>query len=201
MAAATSCAGGAVFAMTSPGPLPRAAGDETGSWYAVAVYARQEKAAAIAIRARGIEVFLPTRMDRRAWSDRVQSVETALFPGYLFVRVVMSAAVRVELLKAGQVLDVVGRLPGGERVARCIPDEEIESLLTLVSSPCNLDPVARLVPGKLVVIAQGPLKGARGIVQELARGKRRLIVQIELLGRGVAAELSAEDVVELAGIS
>ena len=36
-----------------------------------------------------------------------------------------------------------------------------------------------------VLVAAGPLKGARGIVQHEPNGKRRLIVQIELLGRGV----------------
>ena len=138
----------------------------------------------------------PVRVERRAWSDRIQNVEIALFPGYLFIHSALNALRRVDLLKVHHVQELVGRLPGDERIARSIPDQEIESLKRLVSSPRNLDPVERLVPGKPVLVAAGPLKGARGIVQHEPNGKRRLVVQIELLGRGVAAELSAEDLIE-----
>jgi transcription termination/antitermination protein NusG len=165
-------------------------------WYALAVHARQEKAAALEIEKRGVEVFLPVRVERRAWSDRIQNVEIALFPGYLFLKTAMTVERRVDLLKVHHVFDLVGRLLGDERIAREIPDHEIMSLKTLVTSPRNLDPVERLVPGKSVLVAAGPLKGAFGIVLEEPNGKRRLIVQIELLGRGVSAELSAEDLIE-----
>lgn len=167
-------------------------------WYAVAVHARQEKAAAAELQRRGVEVFLPARIERRAWSDRVQNVELALFPGYLFVHTAMSAAQRVELLKTGFVFDLVGRLPGDERVARHIPDREIESLRTLVTAADNLDPTTRLVTGARVRVAGGPLRGAEGVVETAADGKRRLVVQITLLGRGVRTTLSADDVVEAA---
>jgi transcriptional antiterminator RfaH len=165
-------------------------------WFALAVHARQEKAAAAEIEKRGVEVFLPMRVERRAWSDRIQNVEVALFPGYLFICTTLNAQRRVDLLKVYQAWDLVGRLPGDERIARSIPDHEIDSLKTLVSSAKNLDPVERLVPGKQVLVAAGPLKGARGVVQHEPNGKRRLIVQIELLGRGVSVELSAEDLIE-----
>ncbi|MBI5508185.1 MAG: UpxY family transcription antiterminator [Deltaproteobacteria bacterium] len=165
-------------------------------WFALAVHARQEKGAAAELAAHGVEVFLPLKVERRAWSDRVQNVELALFPGYLFVRVTMSAARRVELLQVHQVIDLVGRLPGDERIARSIPDQDISSLQTVVASPYNLDPVERLVPGKTILVAAGPLKGVRGIVVHEPNGKRRLVVQIELLGRGVATELAAADLVE-----
>src|SRR5437868_1057214 len=59
-------------------------------WYAVGVHARQEKAGAAELERRGFEVFLPLRRERRPWSDRVKTVELALFPGYLFVRMAMS---------------------------------------------------------------------------------------------------------------
>ena len=96
----------------------------------------------------------------------MQKVEVSLFPGYLFVCTSMSAARRVELLELRGAVDLVGRLPGDARVAQAIPDEQIQSLETLVAAAVNLDPTERLV------------------------------VQIELLGRGVSAWLSGEDVVE-----
>ncbi len=165
-------------------------------WYALAVHARQEKAAAQGLAERGVEVFLPVRVDRRAWSDRVQNVEVALFPGYLFTRVALDPAARVRLLQVRQVIELVGRLPGEASIAQAVPDAQIESLRLVVGAAANLDPTERLVPGTEVVVASGALKGARGVVVLEPNGKRRLVVQIELLGRGVAAELDADALVE-----
>jgi transcription termination/antitermination protein NusG len=165
-------------------------------WYAIAVRARQEKGCASDLLERGFEVLLPLRVERHAWSDRVKSVEVALFPGYLFVRAELTAERRVELLRAPGTVELVGRLPGDERIAQSIPGEQIDSLRTLVDSGLHLDPVSRLVKGVAVVVATGALRGAQGIVVEEPDGARRLVVQIELLGRGVRASLSAEDVVE-----
>ncbi len=160
------------------------------------VLARQEKAAAKAIEKLSIEVFLPGRIERHAWSDRIKNVELALFPGYLFIRTSMNAARRVQLLEPRQTVDLVGRLAGDDRIARHIPEQEIESLKTMAASKLSLDPVERLVKGTPVLVASGALKGARGIVEQTDAGKRRLVVQIELLGRGVSAQLAADDVVE-----
>ncbi len=165
-------------------------------WYAVHVKARKEKAAARALGERGFEVFLPARIERRPWSDRVKRVELALFPGYLFVRTPMSAARRVELLRSGHAYDLVGRLPGDERIAHAIPDGEIDSLKTLLATERDLDPTERLVEGTRVVVVGGPLRGVRGVVEEAPDGRRRVVVQIALLGRGVRSLLSADDVIE-----
>lgn len=165
-------------------------------WYAVHVKARKEKAAARDLVERGFEVFLPSRIERRAWSDRVKRVELALFPGYLFVRTPMSAARRVELLRSGHIYDLVGRLPGDERIAQAVPDREIESLRTLLATERDLDPIERLVEGTPVAVVGGPLRGVRGVVEEAPDGRRRVVVQISLLGRGVRALLSADDVIE-----
>jgi len=165
-------------------------------WYALAVHARQEKAASQSLGERGLEVFLPVRMERRAWSDRVQTVELALFPGYLFVRVALTPAVRTELLKVHQVLELVGRKPGDARIAQSIPAEQIESLQLLVATSNNLDPTYRLVKGTPVRVVSGPLKGITGLVLTEPDGRRRLVVQIEILGRGVSTALPAECLVE-----
>jgi len=172
--------------------------DEDGQprWYALAVHARKEKAIKTSLGKRGYEVFLPARIERHSWSDRIQKVEIALFPGYLFVYVSMSAARRVELLEMRGTIDLVGRAPGDTRIAHFIPDQEIANLKAIVALAVNLDPTERLVKGACVLVASGPLKGVRGIVAREPDGKRRLIVQIELLGRGVSAELRGEDLVE-----
>jgi transcription antitermination factor NusG len=164
-------------------------------WYALAVHTRSEASAAAGLRTLVDDLFLPVRVERRAWSDRVKRTEEPLFPGYLFVRASLSAAARVTLRRVRHVVDLVGRLPADERIARPVPDAEIEALRVVVNAECALDPIVRLVPGRRVLVASGPLRGARGIVEVCADGHRRLVVQISLLGRGVRAVLHADDVV------
>lgn len=168
----------------------------TPHWYAVAVHARQERAAAVALSDRGFEVLLPTRCERRLWSDRVQRVNLALFPGYLFLRDIMSPARRVEMLRVRQVYDLVGRSPGDATIARPVPDKEVESLKALLESERELSAIDRLTRGTEVLIAGGPLRGARGVLLADADGRQQLAVQISLLGRGVRTWISADDLVE-----
>ena len=164
-------------------------------WYALAVHVRSEGSIASELAARVDDVFLPLHRERRIWSDRVKDCEVPLFPGYIFVRTSLSAQRRVELLKIRGVVDLVGRIPSDGRIARAIPDADLESLRLVVDAERAIDPIARLVPGRAVVVVSGPLRGARGVVEEAPDGHRRLVVQVALLGRGVRAVLAADDVV------
>jgi transcriptional antiterminator NusG len=168
----------------------------TPRWFALSVHARSERRAATDLHAVVDDVFVPVSVERRAWSDRIKRVEAPLFPGYIFVRLCLSPERRVALLKCRGVIDVVGRMVGRADVAPAIDDDLIVSLQRLVASERALDPVTRLVPGTLVTVGAGPLRGVRGVVEEAADGQRRLIVQVSLLGRGVRATLLADDVLE-----
>jgi transcription termination/antitermination protein NusG len=171
-------------------------GAASARWYALAVHARQERAAATALEERGFEVFLPTRCQPRLWSDRVQRLNLALFPGYLFLRATLTASRRVEMLRLRQVYDLVGRTPGSPAIARPVPDSQIESLRRLTASKREFSPAERLVRGDEVVVCVGPLRGTRGVLVSEPLGKRRLAVQIPLLGRAVRTWLTADDLLK-----
>ncbi len=160
-------------------------------WYALSVYSRQEKAAHSEILGLGIESFLPTSPIRRLWSDRIKQLEQPLFPGYLFIRLDLNSEIRIKLIRIRQVIDLVGKKQG---YASSIPESQIDSLKLLLCSERLLEPILRLVSGTEVMISAGPLKGALGIVEREASGKRRIVVQVPLLGRGVRTELSVDDV-------
>src|SRR4051794_35771449 len=81
-------------------------------WYALAVHARQERAAATELSRRGFAIYLPMRHERHAWSDRIKLVERAFFPGYVFVHTALSAQIRLSMLQARKTYDLVGKLPG-----------------------------------------------------------------------------------------
>ena len=170
----------------------------TPRWHALSVHVRSELRASHDVAREVDEVFVPVRRERRAWSDRIQTVEVPLFPGYVFLRASLSASLRVALLKHKAVVDFTGRVPGDARIARAIPDTEIDALKRVVHAERALDPIEKLVRGTPVLIAAGPLKGASGIVEHAADGQRRLVVQVRMLGRGVRTTLCADDVIESA---
>jgi transcription antitermination factor NusG len=146
------------------------------------VRSRAEKAVARYLGYQGVESFLPRYTDKSYWSDRTKQVERLLFPGYIFVRCVEVASVL-------EVAGVVGVL-GGNLTPAVIPESEIDSVRLVIASMRPLLP-ADFTPGEKVTITRGSLKGASGVV-ERAKNALRLVVNVEMLGRGVAVEISAE---------
>src|ERR1700685_2329281 len=68
-------------------------------WYAVRTRSRHEKLVARQLETQGIESFLPLLTQTHKWSDRTKQVETPLFSGYAFLRMVHSTDDRVRVLR------------------------------------------------------------------------------------------------------
>ena len=157
-------------------------------WYAVYTRSRHEKAAAGLLSGRGVECFLPLVRVLSQWQDRRKWVEKPLFPGYLFVRV------HVDEIPAVWGTRGVVRLLGPERSRlSTLPDAEVESIRHLLESGVRLDPYPYLKPGQQVCITRGPLRGVEGTLIRKSR-KCLLVISVNILGRAVVAEVSAEDV-------
>lgn len=60
------------------------------AWYALRVRARSEELVSGLLAAKSVESFLPCWEERRAYSDRIRSVQIAAFPGYLFCRIALA---------------------------------------------------------------------------------------------------------------
>jgi len=151
-------------------------------WFALTVKPRHEKAVTEHLSARSLEAYAPVYRERRRWSDRVKTVELPLFPRYVFCR--FSFADRLKVIGMPSVQSVVGF--GGEPVP--VPDEEIDAVRMLVGSGLAVAPWHYLRIGQRVRIREGPLSGLEGI---LAREKSgyRVVINVELLQRGVAVEI------------
>jgi len=122
--------------------------------------------------------------------DRLKMLEAPLFPGYLFVHTELNDFSYDNIIRNQGVVRILGIK--GQYTP--VSEETVASLRTLVNSGEPVFPWSKLTPGKRVRVAEGPLRGAIGVILSNKRGKRRLLVAVELLGRSVCAELSEETV-------
>jgi len=158
------------------------------SWYALTTRPQHEKSAAQALLIRGFQVFLPLHKSRRQWSDRKKTLELPLFPGYVFCR--FTPEQRLKVVTSPNVTAVVGI---GKRPCP-VADVEIQAIQTMVGSGLPLEPWQFLEIGQKVRIEGGSLDGLSGIlVQE--RNSLRVVVNVNLLHRSVAVEISRENLV------
>ncbi len=166
-------------------------GDDTTAWYALRTRGRHEKVVDSQLASRGIEAFLPLVTRRHRWADRWKEVALPLFPGFCFARFCYGDhARRLAVLKTVGVVELLGI--NGHPTP--VPDAEIDSVRTLVSSVLPIDPHPYLKEGMEVEVVRGPLEGMRGIM--VRKGKRaRLVVSVHLIQHSASVELDADDVV------
>jgi len=78
-------------------------------------------------------------------------------------------------------------------VLAAVPDREIESIRTLVTSELQYDPCPLIDVGAMVEVTGGPLKGVTGLlVRKGAHAK--LVLAVNLIGAAVSVQVDAADV-------
>ena len=167
-------------------------GKHQPQWYALWTHSHCEQLVRGQLDARAFEVFLPTI---GVWSWRAgvkHRIRRPLFPGYLFVRDVLSGSRYVELLKARGLVGVLGGQDGdpGE-----IPEVEIDAIRALVNSELPASPYPYLQTGQRVRISEGPLAGVEGILVDRRAGKGLLVLSVHLFRRSVAVEVDCTSAV------
>jgi transcription antitermination factor NusG len=152
------------------------------SWFALHVRPRFESAVETQLGGKGYEVFLPTFVCKRRWSDRVKSIVKPLFPGYVFCR--FNVGQRLPILITPGVNSIVGI----GKVPIPVDPEEIFAIRSVIDSGAASFPCDYIREGELVQIESGPLEGLVGIVQR-TKSSERLVVSLTLLMRSVAVEI------------
>lgn len=156
-------------------------------WYALRTKSRHEKFVRDQLHKQGIEPLLPTVKRLSQWKDRKKEIEVPLFSGYCFVRFGNGGKLPVQ--KVVGVLEVVG-----SKRPEPIPEEEIESLKTLMTSVLPYDPHPYLCEGMKVEVARGPLQGVHGLL--LRKEKRhRLVIGVRLIQQAASVEIDVNDVI------
>jgi len=156
--------------------------DAAFQWYALRVRSRAEKTVGESLQSRGFETLCPTFLDRRVYSDRVKTTESALFPGYLFCR--LDPNNRLPVLSSPGVESIVGF--GSQ--PHPVDLQEIEALTAVVQSGVLARPYPFLKIGQKVRVESGPLSQLEGILVA-TKSEYRLVLSVTLLQRSIIAEL------------
>jgi transcription antitermination factor NusG len=171
-------------ALTSLTPVPQ--------WYAVYTRTNHEQRVATELRARDVEYFLPLYSSVRRWKDRRVRLALPLFPGYVFVHLLLQDRLRVL-----QIPSVV-RLVGFGGLPAALPDEQVEILRYGLAEHLHAEPHPFLTVGRRVRITRGPIAGFEGILRR-RKNSFRFVVSIELIQRAFAVEVDASDVQPIQG--
>jgi transcription antitermination factor NusG len=160
--------------------------DQT-SWLAIYTQHQHEKTVAEMLTGKGFEVFLPLHETLRRWKDRQKLLSLPLFPGYVFVRGILSR--RLQVVSTPGVHMILSR---GEQI-EVIPEPEIDAIRRAVQGSWRVEPHPFLKIGERVRVTRGSLEGVEGI---LVRKKNvyRLVLSVEMLAQSVGVEVSASDV-------
>lgn len=160
----------------------------SSNWYAIWTRSRHEQVVREQLERKRVEAFLPTITRWSRWKDRRKRIDWPLFPGYCFAR--FDPADSLTVLKCTGVVNIVSF--EGEPAA--IPDHEVESIRTLVTSELQYDPCLLIHEGMMVEVVHGPLKGVVGRLMRKDAHRARLVLSVDLIGQAVSVEVDASDV-------
>jgi transcription antitermination factor NusG len=159
------------------------------NWYALYTRSRYEKKLHQDLFNSGVESYLPLKVERRKWSDRIKVVEEPLLRGYLFVKVSNR-----EYFGVLNNIGAVSYVTFGGRAAT-IPENQIEGLRKIVDNFNDKLNVTRekITKGTQVRVKNGLLKDVLGEIVEI-RGKTRIVLRFQSLGYCLHTEISMKEV-------
>ncbi|WP_035241724.1 UpxY family transcription antiterminator [Desulfobacter vibrioformis] len=160
-------------------------------WFALLTRSNFEQTVYSNICKKKIDAFLPTTRKPSKRKDRKLMIETPLFPGYVFVKSTMAPVDQLPILKTLGAVRLLGNRDGPLPV----PEYQIDSLKLLTSATQNLvtGSIIKLKKGDPVIILEGPMAGLKGDFFE-HKGRGRVIVKIDLLGRYAGVEVDSDKV-------
>lgn len=181
----------AVSVSASLPPLEADRHTENYPWYGIRTLSNHECVAAIVLKGKGYDPYLPVYSVRRRRADNVTvKRERPLFPGYVFCR--FDAKKRLPILTSTGVISVVGF--GREPAA--IPDDEIEVVKAVLRSGIPAEPCAYLREGQRVRVISGSLEGVEGLLVK-KKNQCRMVISVTMLQRSISVEIEGDRLVAL----
>jgi transcriptional antiterminator RfaH len=149
-------------------------------WYVIYTKPRHEKKVLAHLAEREIKSFLPTKKTLRTWHDRKKYVEEPLFPSYVFIYL-------NDVQNFYNGVDTEGALNyvrNGKEIAR-VRDAIVDDIRLITTQSTGIEVSSeKFVPGRQMVIQEGPLTGLSCEVVQSGNGKK-LLVRVDLLNRSI----------------
>ena len=145
-------------------------------WYALATKARDEAVAKANLERQGYQTFLPTISLKKRRGGHWMPVIEPMFPGYLFVALVLGADDPVPIRSTS---GCIGLVRFGQTY-RPVPSTLIAALQGAQDGA--LDAPLPFIQGDKVRLAAGPFAGIEAVF-DMPRGEDRAHVFLELLGK------------------
>ena len=161
--------------------------DDAPGWFAVWTHSRCEAKVAEALRAKQVDVFLPRIRVPSRRRDRRLVLERPLFPGYVLVRFAPSRDTYLSVVGT----DGVTRILGERWDALHAIDEAAVDAIRRVAGTAGARQAPWLRTGDRVRIGGGPLAGLEGLVAAWRESRATFVVNVDLLQRAVAVEVTA----------
>ena len=157
---------------------------EVENWYALHTRPRHEKLVVQRLSERGVQTFLPLVKETHRWSDRKKVVELPLFGCYVFAKFAPNRVERLNVLRVGGVLSLVGSHCEGTP----IPDAQIDGVRALLEGSLSWSPYPFLKIGQRVRVRGGVLEGVEGIL--LSRnGNQTVVISVDAIQRSLAVRV------------
>ena len=162
------------------------------AWFCLRSQPKHEHIAAAHLKKiAGVDVFLPRVRFQRSTHQGLVWVTEALFPNYLFARFDWHNALRQVQAARGvsRVVHFGDRWPVIETaiIAELQSAFGADELHTISSE---------LLPGDVVQIAEGSLRGLHAVISRVMPSRERVAVLMDFLGRQTTIEVSAKAVIK-----
>jgi transcriptional antiterminator RfaH len=151
-------------------------------WHVLHVRPRCEKKMAAYCQQHTLEHYLPLREETKIYQRRKVTVAKPLFTGYVFT--VFAPRDRTLVLKSNIIVRILP-VSDQERLIR-----ELAQVRQALTVDPTLGAVVSLTRGRRVRVTGGPFQGMEGLV-EVLRGHTRVVLNVEMIGQGVAVEADA----------
>ena len=160
-------------------------------WYAIYTHPRNEKKVYKELELRGVEAYLPLRIQLRQWSDRKKKVEVPVISSYVFIK--------INLKQDRQLIyDTPGfySFVSEQRAPKAIPDAEIETMRRTIDNSLTIEVENKLLTkGQNVRITSGPLQGIEGVIVDVKKNKINIL--LKTIGITLVTDIGGNEIVPL----
>ena len=171
-------------------PEDRDLEEDLGLWWVIHTKPNCEKQVATYLLNRGISYFMPLYLKKTRFGNlgRIRTSEVPLFSGYLCFA--LDRPQHVQLYDTKKFVRII-KVDDQESFVR-----ELKNVTAAVRTEQDVQVQGGLVPGKRVLILDGPLEGTEGVVVK-HRGVQRLALSVRMFNQTVLVKLDPLTRVEL----